>query len=197
MVAIVTVVVSVVVSSAAVSGSANELIDRSVETRASTAAEELRAYIDGLTRNMRLLTASPGMTDTSRAFTEGFRLLNAEDPDSLAAEKDALTRFYLDEFLPALSEVRGQPVDPTEFFPTAEAAALYLQNTYIALNPFEGDDRRLLSNAEDDSAWTAVHVDAHPALRDIADQLGFLDLMIVDAATQSPGIDTVEPSAPR
>ena len=184
-VAIVTVIVSVVVSSATVSGSANELIDKAVETRASTAAEELRVYIDGLTRNMKLLTASPAMADASRAFAEGFRSLNAEDPDNLAAEKDALTRFYLDTYLPALSEIRGQPVDPTEFFPTAEAAALYLQNTYIALNPFEGDDRRLLSNGEDDSAWTAVHVGVHPALRDIADQLGFLDLMIVDADTQS------------
>jgi class 3 adenylate cyclase len=184
-VAIATVVVSVVVSSASVSRSAGGLIDQSVAVRASTAAEEVRVYLANMTRNLQLLANSTAVAEVSGAFIDAFDELDAADPDDLTSETTEVTRFYLDTYLPEISEVRGQAADPSEFFPRSNAAALYLQDAYIARNPFVGDERRLLTNGEDDSTWTGIHVDAHPAIRNIAERLGFLDLMVVDADTQS------------
>ena len=184
-VTIVTIVASVVVSSASVSGSAGTLIDQTVVTRASTAAEELETYLGGLTRSMQLLSASPAVGEVARAFIDGYDELSSLDPDTLTTEEDDLASFYLDTYLPTLTEVRGQSVDPIAFLPRSGAAGEYLQATYIARNPFEGDERRLLSDGEDDSSWTTVHVEAHTPLRELADRLGFRDLMIVDGRTQA------------
>lgn len=179
-VAITTIVASVAALAESVTSSADELTERRFETRASSAAADLDGYVEGLGRDLVLLGQSPVLGDVAAAFSAAYdELQSAGDADEEADA--ALAAFYLDDFIPALQDVRGEPVDPLDVAPDENAAARTLQAAYIAQSPFEGAERRLLTDPGDGSAWSDVHRDAHPSLREIADRLDFEDLMLVDA----------------
>lgn len=183
-VAITTIVVSVVVATANVSASADRQADTRIETRATSTATELDDYFGRARQHVGFLATSPGIADTAAAFTDAYLELDAIDPDTLVSEGDDLAAFYFEVYLPALEEIRGEPVDPNAFTPSLSGAPIYLQATYLARNPFTGSERRLLTSPRDGSTWTSIHERAHPTLRELADRLGFEDLMLVDAARQ-------------
>lgn len=184
-VAITTIVATVIVSSTAVSDTTSGLIEQGVETRATTAVADLRVYFQRLSRGLRFLASSPAIGNVAVSFDDAYRDIATDYPGSFDRDDAELATFYLESFLPALGAIRGESVDPFAFVPTDEPAATYLQTRYIAENPFDGLERRLLTDPGDDTTWTEVHERVHPALRDIAGRLGFRDLMLVSARSEA------------
>lgn len=185
LVAVVTIVTTVIVSSSAVSETTDDLISEGVDTRARAAVADLRVYFTSLTRGLEFLAASPAFAEAAASFDEAFLEIASSSPGSFDADEEAVATFYVDTFLNDLAAVRGEPVDPFAFVPSDEAVATFLQAQYIARNPFDGTERRLLTDPGDDTAWTALHERAHPPLRELADRLGLDDLMLVSPRSEA------------
>ena len=184
-VSIVTIITTVVISSASVSTSSNELLNTRVDTRASTLEAELEAYFANLSDGIEFLAASPAFGQLVVEYRDAYRELGGTPIDDLDTQQNAVATFYADVYLENLSTVRGVRVDPAEFIPTGDSAATILQSLYLAGNPFEGLERRLLTDGGDGSTWTEIHNRTHRTLRELSERLGFLDLIVVDAATEA------------
>ncbi len=162
-----------------------KLVQNRLVTAAGDRAAELASYLNGVESTIAALGSSRMFIDGVQDFSSAYGALNALDPDDLSEDQSDLGLFYLDEYVPLLEEVRGEPVDVLEVSASLQSAAVYLQSVYIARNPLEIGEKRLLTDGKDGSAWTEVHKDLHPALRADADRLGFDDLYLIDPETNS------------
>jgi len=167
----------------ATSGAGEQAIDLArgrLDTLAAERAVELEGAFAATRSNVASLAASQMTVDAISEFGRAYADLTRLDLDDIEAEEDAQAVYYLEEFIPALEEVRGAPVDVVAFSTGTNAAATYLQANYIADNPGEEGERNIVTDAGDGSEWTEVHKRFHPTLRDTADRLGFADVYLIE-----------------
>lgn len=179
-ISVVSLVASVVI---AVTGSGNEgedLLQLRINSTMGERATELNAYLGRIGRSMRVLGSDRRAIDGVQEFAAAYAELDQASIDDLEVEVADLTTFYYDEFLPILEDVRGVSVDPLVVASGLNPAAVYLQAAYLAQNPFPIDEKRLLTDAEDGSAWTDIHKRVHRDFRADADRLGFADLYLIE-----------------
>ena len=172
----------------AVDGSGHDgedLLHGRLVTIAGDRSAELNAYINSVEAELQALSVSGMIVDGVQDFSGAYGELAGIDPDDLDEERADLSAYYLDEFVPTLQEIRGGPVDLAEISEGLSSAAVYLQATYIARNPLEIGEKRMLSDGQDGSAWTEIHKELHPILRADADRLGFSDLYLIEPETRS------------
>ena len=158
------------------------LIEARFTATRSAKAAEIEDYLRSSANQTAAMAQSPMTVDAARRFTTAYEELTEIDPDDLGSEQEEVLGFYRDEFVPALETVRGQDVRIREFLPTG-SAAVYLQGNYLAAAADAEVVPRAIDDADDGSAWSAVHRELHPAFRDIIDQLGYEDLYIIDPET--------------
>ena len=184
-VSVLPVIASVLVTVVTATGDGEEIVISRLEAVHGARVAELRGYFQSVNAAVRMLGSSRMVVQGVQDFTEAQASLNTMDPDELSEERAALAEFYLNEFIPALGDVRGEPVDVLQFDPGGAPATTYLQTKYIAENPLGEGEKYLLTDAGDGSAWTEVHKEIHPTLRATVDRLDFQNLMLIDAETRS------------
>lgn len=172
-------VVAGLVATSGAGADATDLTRGRLDTIAGAKAAEVEAYFANAGGRVASLAASQMTIDAIDEFGRAYGTLARLDPDDVAAEEEAQAAYYLDEFIPALEDVRGAPVDAIAFS-TDSAGATYLQAKYIADNPAEEGERHIVTDAGDDSEWTEVHQRFHPTLRDTTLGLGFADLYLIE-----------------
>jgi class 3 adenylate cyclase len=182
-VSITAIVVSVLVASIGAGAEGEDLLHTRLSTLGGEKAAELEFYLDEVEAEVEALGLSPTAIEGVQAFRDGYGELARLTIEDVPAELDAVAEFYLDDFTPLLEEVRGAPVDVLELTSGIEPAGISLQSTYIAENPFELGEKRLVTNGEDGSNWTEVHREYHPTLRSAADQLELDDIYLIEPET--------------
>ena len=140
-------------------------------TIAGDRSAELNSYIKSVEAELQALGVSRMIIEGVQDFSGAYGQLAEMDADDLVEEQADLGAYYLDEFVPTLQEIRGGPVDLAEISEGLGSAAVYLQATYIARNPLETGEKRMLSDGQDGSTWTEIHKELHPILRADADRL--------------------------
>ncbi len=179
-VSVVSLVGSVVIAVAGSGSDGEELLHERLTSTVGARAVEIDAYLGQVVSALEAMGSGPMSIDGVQEFAAGFDELDQLTYDDLDAERSELGAFYLDEFVPILEEVRGVPVDVLDVSSGLNPAAVYLQAAYIARSPLAIDEKRLLTDAEDGSAWTEVHKRLHPRFRANADRLGFADLYLIE-----------------
>jgi len=179
-VSITSVVVSVVVASSGAGSEGEDLLHTRLSTIGGGKAAELEAYVAAVEAEVDALGSSQTLIEGVQEFSRAHGELATLTEDDVSAEGQALAGFYLDDFVPALEEVRGEAVDVLELASGLDSAATYLQAAYIAENPFEIGEKRLVTDGEDGSTWTEVHKVFHPILRADADRFGFADIYLIE-----------------
>ena len=179
-VSVVSLVGSVVIAVAGSGSDGEELLHERLTSTVGARAVEIDAYLGQVVSALEAMGSGPMSIDGVQEFAAGFDELDQLTYDDLDAERSELGSFYLDEFVPILEEVRGVPVDVLDISSGLSSAAVYLQAAYIARSPLAIDEKRLLTDAEDGSAWTEVHKRLHPRFRANADRLGFADLYLIE-----------------
>ncbi|MFW2382888.1 MAG: adenylate/guanylate cyclase domain-containing protein [Acidimicrobiales bacterium] len=172
--------VNTLVTLTAGEGSAeDELGDRLAEIGSAT-AEGVEGYFRATEAEVVLLAQSPMIIDGVQRFEaahDGLPQLDSGDSNDATAR---LGEFYLDNFIPALEEVRGDSVPPSEVLPgRANTAALYLQDIYVASDLLR-EERALVTDGADGSTWTDVHIEFHPTVLRSVERLGFYDLYLIE-----------------
>ena len=160
----------------------DELVEGRFRATTSAKADEIESYLRTSASQIATFAESRMTVDAARRFTAAYKELTEIDPDDLGSEQEEVLGFYRDQFVPALETVRSQDVKLRDFLPTG-SAAVYLQGNYLAAAAEAEVAPRAIDDAEDGSAWSAVHRELHPAFRDIIDQLGYEDLYIIDPET--------------
>lgn len=184
-VSIASFVITAAVAVTGAQGSGDELVrDRIPSLRTAKAGE-----IEQFFRNQRNAVGQLARSTTVIEGVQGFSEARAELAESLemrdvASATARLDDYYVTEFVPALEAVRSGPVTPATFSLNEDLAGVYLQDLYIASNPFDTGDHELLADADDDSTWTEIHRDLHPWMRRVVGRFGFVDLFLVEPEDQ-------------
>ena len=143
-----------------------------------TKAEQLEAYFHTMRNQVEVLGQDDMVIEAMIALNRSFRALrNQPITDEL---NTGLETFYTAQFFPKLfANLPGQ-ADYLLYRPT-NPAGIYLQYHYIAANPYQSDaEKTLLDQAKDGSDYSRQHLYYHPRLRNIAQKLGFDDLILVN-----------------
>jgi class 3 adenylate cyclase len=142
-----------------------------------TKARQIEAYFRTIGNELRLFASTKMVVDATREFRSTFSELEQKPmPDELRPEVE---EWYGQNFLPIVRRLLGKEVALADYLPTG-AAATYLQYHYIVANPQPSSRRKLIDDAGDGSAYSAVHAVYHPLLRTAASTLGLFDFMIAD-----------------
>jgi class 3 adenylate cyclase len=179
-VSITAIVVSAFVASTGAGAEGEDLLHTRLRTLAGEKTAELETFLATTEAELAALGLGRTTVEGVQEFTDGYGELAPLTRDDVTAELDATAEFYLDDFVPELEEVRGGSVDVLELTSGLEPAGIYLQSAYIAENPFEIGEKRLVTDGGDGSTWTEVHEAFHPTLRGAADRLDLADLYLIE-----------------
>lgn len=145
------------------------------EVRDSRTREVLRLF-STVENSIVVHANSQSVIDATRSFSEAFAALAESELDE---ERDAaLTAYYEDVFAPQLAEATGVPVIFSSFVPS-NPAQRYLQS-YYTVGHTDFDGAIAVTDAGDDSAWTAAHAEYHPYFREMAKRLNYEDVLLID-----------------
>jgi class 3 adenylate cyclase len=140
-------------------------------------ARQVETYFRTIRGELSQLASSKMVIDAARGFRAGFDALDRADvtPDIRRKVAD----WYNAERLPEMRRVLGKEPNVNDYLPVGPAA-YYLQYYYIVANPHPANQRKLLDDAGDGSAYSAQHAIYHPLLRAATAPFGFYDLMVAD-----------------
>lgn len=184
-VSITSFIITAVVAVTGAQGSGDALVRDRIPALRTAKAGEIEAFF----RNQRSVVGQLARSSTVINGVQEFAIAREELAESLEASdvtaaQARLDEYYVTEFVPALEAARGTQLTPATFGLNDDLAGTYLQDLYIASNPFETSDHGLLDDADDDSTWTAVHRDLHPWMRRAVARFGFVDLFLVEPDNQ-------------
>lgn len=146
-------------------------------------ADEVERYLGSAQRHVAALASSGTVRDGAPRFSAAYDDL-ADDVGAPEVEDatDAVSSYYRAEVIPQLEAVTGEPVTVRQLLPSRDTAR-YLQRLYTIPDPVTSATVRERTDADDGSAWSAVHADVHPGLAEAVAQLGFADLALIEPDT--------------
>ena len=157
--------------------SLEETIYRQLSAARQTKARQVESYFRDTRNDLRLLATTKMVVDAMRDFRSAYDALEQKEvPAELNSKVDA---WYKANYLPDIRRQLGKDVVAADFLPHGPAAT-YLQYQYIVTNPYPSAQRKLLDDAGDGSAYSALHAIYHPLLRNAATIEGFADLLLAD-----------------
>jgi class 3 adenylate cyclase len=142
-----------------------------------TKTRQVESYFRDTRNDLRLLASTKMVVDAMRDFRSAYDELERKElPADLKKKIDA---WYDTNYLPDIRRQLGKAVALDDFLPNGPAAN-YLQYQYIIANPYPSAQRKLLDDAGDASAYSALHAIYHPLLRNAATIEGFTDFLLAD-----------------
>ena len=141
-------------------------------------ARQVESYFRTISSELRLVASTKMVVDATREFRSTFSKLEQKQiPDELRGQLEEWSGRKISSRRE--SRILGKDVPLADYLPIG-AAATYLQYYYIVANPQPSSRRKLVDDAGDGSAYSAVHAVYHPLLRTAASTLGLFDFMIAD-----------------
>ncbi len=138
---------------------------------------QVETYFRSIRNDLRLLATSKMVVDATREFHAAFEQLDQKPvPDDMQRKVDD---WYNGQVMPNVRRLLGKEAALADYLPTGPAAT-YLQYHYIVANPQPAARRRLVDDAGDGSAYSALHATYQPLLRTAAATVGFFDFMLAD-----------------
>jgi len=157
--------------------SLEETIYKQLSAARQTKARQVESYFRDTRNDLRLLSSTKMVVDAMRDFRTAYEELEQKGlPADLKSKVDA---WYTANYLPDIHRQLGKDAALADFLPNGPAAN-YLQYQYIVANPYPSAQRKLLDDAGDGSAYSALHAIYHPLLRNAATIEGFADFLLAD-----------------
>ncbi len=172
-----------------------ELLSNQAEVQLRTQGQaRARLIRDGLAEikdTVAVLARDPDVESALAAFAASFQEL-LDTPDLLEQpQREALEDYYRANVATTYTDKGVEPPLLSELVPQTDAGQ-YLQYHYIVQNPFPAEDRDELVTAEGDtSSYRVAHEQHQPRMRELANTLGFGDILLIDLNTATV-VHTVE-----
>jgi class 3 adenylate cyclase len=160
---------------------AREALEQSIYNQL-TAARETKAhqvenYFRSIRNDMRLLAGSKMVVDGMIGLRDAVDELDRMEVPPKVLQH--VNTWYDTKYMPMVRRLVGPDAPAHDFLPTG-SGPYFLQDRFIVENPHPAQQRRLLDDPGDGSAYSKIHAIYHPVLRRSASVLGFYDLMMVD-----------------
>lgn len=160
----------------------DDLIEERLNALRNTGANVVASEISSLERTADVLSSSPQVATVIDEFTTALDDLatapnptpDAEDLEDLEDLEDQYDEQFIEPFASA-----GIDVSRRDLLDLDNAAAVQLQLGYSLLEEAQ-DAARDVDDARDGTAWSEVHRRVHPVLRDVADRLDLVDILLVE-----------------
>ena len=132
--------------------------------------------INSVTSAADAVALSPSTADAIEAFADAtIELRNQDDFDVITERRQLVadySQIYAEVFDLAPDDLSAQSLAPRS------VDAIYLQTQYSVVP--DVDRAGVIDDAQDGSAWSAVHADVHPGFRRVVDELRLTDLYLVE-----------------
>ena len=132
--------------------------------------------INSVTSAADAVALSPSTADAIEAFDDAtIELRNQDDFDVITERRQLVadySQIYAEVFDLAPDDLSAQSLAPRS------VDAIYLQTQYSVVP--DVDRAGVIDDAQDGSAWSAVHADVHPGFRRVVDELRLTDLYLVE-----------------
>ncbi|MEM6432408.1 MAG: methyl-accepting chemotaxis protein, partial [Cyanobacteria bacterium P01_D01_bin.115] len=155
------------------------IFDHLTSVRASK-AYQIESYFTTFKNHVETLCEDRMVVSAVQEFDAAYDQLNqATTPTDW---DNAIRDYYGQNFFPKLTEhIAGTPNYET-YAPKGNAAR-YLQYHYIAANPHPVGHKDALTEASDDSVYTAVHNRYHHLFQNLIQKFGYYDFFLIDPHT--------------
>lgn len=155
-----------------------ELIDERLVALANSGATDVAGQIAGLERVSQTLASSPAAARAVTEFSDAFDELRQVPIEQAQSGVDDLVAHYREKYIEPIAAA-GSSVDLRDVIADDNAAALELQKAYSVPSE-EIPDVTQVDDADDGSAWSAVHRDVHPTYRDVVERQRLVDVLLVE-----------------
>jgi PAS domain S-box-containing protein len=144
-------------------------------------AQQIEDYFTSIANQILTFSESRMIVDAMREFRAAVDWLDDRHGDRASP----LLRDYYDrEFMTRLGKNSfADDLESAETYIPKNAAALALQELYIAQNPNPTGNKHALDDAGDGSSYSAIHGRYHPIIRNFLERFGYYDIFLVDAET--------------
>lgn len=144
-------------------------------------------HFKNIENQIKLLAVDPSTADTAWQLAKAYRNTRSETKTS-AAELETmrrdLTSYYGSAFSNEYKSKFGNPPkDLAQYVATLSDDGVWLQNHYIFRNANPIGTKNALDQSSDQSAYSRIHGDRHPYLRDFATRFELYDIFFVDLAS--------------
>lgn len=148
-------------------------------------ASQIEDYFATIRNQVLTLSEDPGTVHAMVNFKKTFREFRKDNGIEDTSEfKDGVTRYYRDEFNSVYrNQNAGGSADINGLIKQLDDDSLALQYHYISKNKNPLGSKHLLDRGDDRSAYSELHEEYHPALRDYLDKFGYYDIFLVDSET--------------
>ncbi len=120
------------------------------------------------------------VVDALAAFSDAFFEFESASGDTRAQVDSRLSRYYQSEFIPRLEETTARAATSRQYEPS-DPRVRDLQDQFIATNPNPTGQKDRLDEADDGSAYSAVHSFYHPLMRNFQQGFGYYDVFLIEA----------------
>jgi methyl-accepting chemotaxis protein len=140
-------------------------------------------------QQLRVLSQSPTTVEAARTLKESFyraRTDNAVTPEMMTEYRSELKAFYTGEFATRFRAATSTDASIDQFYGPLDDDQAYLQYLYVCRNPNEIGKKALfdgLPESEDKSTYRKQHGIFHPQFRNMANEYGWYDVMLIDPKT--------------
>ncbi|MEM8827998.1 MAG: adenylate/guanylate cyclase domain-containing protein [Cyanobacteria bacterium P01_G01_bin.19] len=157
----------------------NNSIQNQLISVRETKAYQIERYFRQVRAQIQTFSTG-GVNDALKSFNQAYQEL--ENQEIQLTWHEQLKDYYSDKFLPILAEhTEGRPL-LYSYLPQ-NSAARYLQYHYIAGNSNPQGEKEYLNDANDGSRYTEIHRMVQPIYSNFISQLGYYDLILIDAQT--------------
>jgi class 3 adenylate cyclase len=157
----------------------NQAIENQLVSVREAKAYQIEKYFQQVRAQIQT-SSKGGVKDTLKAFTQEYQAL--ENQKIQLAWNEQLKDYYEQKFLPRLAKnTAGKPL-LYSYFPQ-NSVARYLQYHYTAANSNPVGEKEYLNDANDGSGYSKVHAAVQPIYSSFIAQLGYYDLLLIDAQT--------------
>jgi len=140
-------------------------------------ARQIETYFATIRNELTQLASAKMTIDAARVFRSAYDELEQSDVPFDLRRK--VGDWYEADFLRDMNRVMGKELNVADYLPVGPAA-YYLQYHYIVTNPYSKEQRELVDDPGDGSAYSRQHAIYHPLMRGAASGFGFFDLLMAD-----------------
>ncbi len=148
---------------------------------------EVERYLKNIEKQMLTFSQNRMVVEAMREFPGAFRNLNGENEISgerLSTMRERVREYYTQDFLTRYqAENEGAALDVDPLVDQLDANSVVAQYFYIAANPNPLGSKDALNRAQDRSAYSALHGQVHPVIRNYLNEFGYYDIFLVDSAS--------------
>ncbi|MEE8317900.1 MAG: methyl-accepting chemotaxis protein [Candidatus Omnitrophota bacterium] len=145
---------------------------------------QIEDYFSTIRKQIQTFSEDRMIIDATNMFRDAFQYISEENlsSDSLLEEyRTALKTYYTGDFTEEYkNQNAGQKPNAVSYFDQLDDESIVMQYFYIKANENPLGEKHKLDAASDNSTYSNLHANYHPAIRSFLEKFGYYDIFIVD-----------------